>query len=66
MNGGITKDTWKKAAPELRDEMLFDLVVDLRNEIKTIKKWKYVNTTVCGICGFIGGITAVLGSKIFL
>jgi hypothetical protein len=63
---GITKETWMKAAPEVRDEMLYDLLAGMWKEIKTIKKWKYVNTTVCGICGFIGGITAVLGSKIFL
>jgi hypothetical protein len=57
---GFTKEAWQGASPEIKNELLYGAIINLNGDIKTLHKWKYVNTAVTALFSFAGGMTAIL------
>ncbi len=61
---GIKKETWLKAKPEVRQEMMFDMQLSTHDDLKILKDdfaaRKVKDRTFSGFTGFIGGYIASL------
>jgi len=58
----ITKETFQRMSQDCKLDVLYDISTDIYKEVKKTKK---TDSTLSAIFGFIGGLVAVLGSKIF-
>jgi len=60
----IEKDTFLKATPELRDEIIFDLLHDNNTRLVRLEKRKKFDTTFAIMAGGVGGFLAVIGKTL--
>ncbi len=58
---GLTKEAYLKAEPELKDEMMFDCLLNIHERLEKIERRKLLYSGTSFIGGIIGGIVAVLG-----
>jgi len=55
----LTKEAYLKAAPELKDEMLFDIYTSIDNRLAKIESRKFLFNVSSFAGGIVGGIGTV-------
>lgn len=67
---GISKETYKNLPDSNKLDILLDLHVETKEELKKLAekldRRKRIDTTASAFFGFVGGAMAALGQKIFL
>ena len=64
-NGIASKETFKKANQLTKLNLLFDIVIQTRDDIEIIRGRKWFNTSASFIGGIIGGFTAITAKWAF-
>lgn len=66
MNGEnfISEDSWKQIPADERDLIMFRMIVATRDDVRSLKRQKFVFHSTCSLIGgIIGGALATIGFK---
>ena len=55
----VDRKTFEGYDTDSKLNTLFDYAKDIREEVKTVKVWKTIQTGVTALTGFMGGMSAV-------
>ena len=56
---GITKETWLKASPETKEEILFDYLSAIHNRVNALESRKWLHASLQTVGGMVGGAIVV-------